>query len=169
MIKIMGTVAALAASYAIAVPASAAGSFHPPASQTEKELDRMLHAADADDNELNNIVHRPGSRQTRDYGTMLTPALIAAIRKTEMEWVRRDCGGKYRKGEECGLDFLPLTCSQDVSQTYLYHTVLDLGSRVVIEYAWPQDGKRAATYTLLQTPRGWRIDGISCADGPSFN
>jgi hypothetical protein len=161
--------AAITVLCAVAFPLAAAGAFHPPATPVEKELDRILHKADADENQLDNIVGRPGSKQTIDYRTMLTPALIAGIQMAEKDLVRRDCGGSYRKGEECGLDFLPVTCAQDTSPTYLYHTVLELGPRAVIEYAWPGDGKRAATYTLLQTPQGWRIDGITCAIGPAFN
>ena len=150
-----------------AAPASAA--FHAPATPAEKALDRTLHAIDADANLLDNLVHRPGSRQTVDYRSMLTPALIAAIQEVERQLVKKNCGGHYRNGEECGLDYSPITCAQDTSPVYHYHTVLDLGPRQVIEYAWPDEDKRVATYTLQNTPKGWRIDGVSCASGAGFN
>ena len=95
--------------------------------------------------------------------------MIASIRKAERALVQQDCGGKYRKDEVCGMDFDPITCSQDSSPNYLYHTILDLGPKVVIEYAWPNENKSAAVYTLVKQQDGWRIDGITCATGDKYN
>jgi hypothetical protein len=100
---------------------------------------------------------------------MLTPALIAALVKEEKKMVQKDCGGKYLQGEICGFDYSPITCAQDSAPSYLYHTVLDLQSRVVIEYAWPNETSRAAVYTLVKRGDRWLIDGITCAGGAAFH
>lgn len=154
----------------VPMTALADSAFHPAQTPAELALEKILRIADADNNQLSNLLHRPYGRDGRvDYAQILTPALIAAITKQENGLVQKECGGKYKKDELCGLDYSPITCAQDSLPAYVYHTVLDLGGRVVVEYAWPPDNKKAATYTLLQDKSGWKIDGISCADGDKFH
>lgn len=150
-----------------AVPALAA--FHSPQTEQEQMLDKMLRASETDGDALAQLLGRPGAKGHLDYSQILTPKLIAAIRKAERALVRQDCGGKYRKDEVCGIDFDPVTCSQDTSPGYLYHTILDLGPKVVIEYAWPGQTASTAVYTLVKRADGWRIDGITCATGDKYN
>lgn len=165
-----GTVMAFGLALALATgPVRAAGAFHPPQTATEKELDRMLNVADADQDQLDNLLDRPGSRHTVDYATILTSKLIVVMRQAEKRQVAKECGGHYRDGDLCGMDSSPITCGQDSAPAYIYHTILDLGAQVVIEYAGAGDSKRIATYTLVQAKSGWRIDGVSCAAGPTFN
>lgn len=142
--------------------------FHPAQTEPEKALDMMLHFADRDKDQLGHLFHRPGTKGRVDYARILTPKLIAAMAKAERAALG-ECGGRYGKGELCGLDFSPITCAQDDAPDYFYHTILDLGSKVVIEYAWPNGTGRTAVYTLTDHGKGWRIDGISCANGTKFN
>ena len=100
---------------------------------------------------------------------MLTPALIAVLRNEEKKLVRKECGGKYLDGEECGFDYSPITCAQDSEPSYVYHTVLEFDAKAVIEYAWPNQTSRVATYTMVKSKSGWLIDGVTCATGPKFN
>ncbi len=151
------------------LPASAVGAFHPAKTPAEIALDGILHRADADRQQLANLLHRPGADGHVDYTRMLTPALIAAMAKAEKDLVRKDCGGKYLKGELCGLDSSPLTCAQDTSPSYIYHTILELPGRTVIEYAWPGGKVAEATYTVVEDKNGWKIDGVSCAHGAQFH
>jgi len=162
-------VAIVALSACGSLPAVSAGSFHAPATGPEMALDKILHLADADDNQLGNLIPARGGGGHVDYTKSLTPALIAAIAKAEKDLVREDCGGKYRKGELCGLDYSPITCAQDSLPAYTYHTILDLGDKVVIEYAWPPNNETTATYTVIKGANGWRIDGVSCAGGAKFH
>ncbi|MCR0985080.1 hypothetical protein [Roseomonas populi] len=112
-----------------------------------------------------------GFRRTVDYTTLLTPALIAAIARTERTLLRRNCGGRYRPDEVCGLDFVPVTCAQESNGTYLYRTQVTRPGEAIIAYRWPGEGRSAAaTYRLLHRGGSWRIDGIRCGEGlPSFN
>lgn len=147
----------------------AVGAFHPAQTPSELALDKILRIADADQNQLGNLLHRTDRDGRVDYTQMLTPALIAALVKEEKKMVQKDCGGKYLQGEICGFDYSPITCAQDSAPSYLYHTVLDLQSRVVIEYAWPNETSRAAVYTLVKRGDRWLIDGITCAGGAAFH
>jgi hypothetical protein len=160
----------LAAALAAVTPALAEPvHFHPPQTEQEQALDKMLHATETDGDALAQLLGRPGAKGHLDYARILTPKVIASIRKAERALVRQDCGGKYRKDEVCGIDFDPITCAQDSSPAYLYHTILDLGPKVVIEYKSPDQTASAAVYTLVKAPDGWRIDGITCATGDKYN
>lgn len=161
----------LAAAICAAAPslAWAIGAFHPAQTPSELALDKILHLADADQDQLANLLHRPGRDGKVDYTRIMTPALIAALVNEEKKMVQKDCGGKYREGELCGFDYSPITCAQDLAPFYLYHTVLDLNDRVIIEYEWPKQTSRAAVYTLVKRGNGWLIDGITCAGGAAFH
>jgi len=151
---------------ALAVPAAAAApaGFHPPKSPAEVALDKVLKAADADEFQLDNLLHRyPVVPKKRvDYRTMLSAALIAAMQAEEKKLVAHDCGGKYLEGEVCGMDSSPITCAQDVVTPYMYKTIDQKGAAATI--AGP-----SATYHMMQTHTGWQIDGIKCNEGSAFN
>ncbi|WP_338664374.1 hypothetical protein VQH23_04240 [Pararoseomonas sp. SCSIO 73927] len=148
--------------------------FHPPASEAEQALDAIIRRADADPDPLSNLLEgrgRRGFRPSVDYAAALTPALLASIRSTERALLRRNCGGRYRPGEICGLDFVPLTCAQDSAETYLYRTQVARPGEAIIAYRPPGESRTpVATYRLLRRGGAWRIDGIRCGEGmPAFN
>ena len=148
--------------------------FHPPADEAERALDVILHRADADADLLNNLL--PGRRRSRaqptaNYDPVLTAPLLSAIRRTEQALVRRSCGGRYRVGEICGLDYSPLTCAQDNGTVYLYRTQATRPGEAIVAFRWEAGGsKPVATYRLLRRDGAWRIDGVRCDQVPaSFN
>jgi hypothetical protein len=148
--------------------------FHPPETEVERALDAILHRADSDTHLLSNLLDGRGGRgfrRTLDYAPLLTPALVAAIARAERALLRQNCGGRYRPGEICGLDFGPLTCAQDSNEVYLYRTQVTRPDEAIVAYRWPEGGRAAvATYRLLRRGGAWRIDGIRCGEGmPSFN
>lgn len=148
--------------------------FHPPASEAERALDAILQRAGADPDPLSNLLEgrgRRGFRPSVDYAAVLTPALLASMRSTERALLRRNCGGQYRQGEICGLDFVPLTCAQDSAESYLYRTQVARPGEAVIAYRWPGENRTpVATYRLIHQGGAWRIDGIRCSEGmPGFN
>jgi hypothetical protein len=141
--------------------------WHAPLTTSEAALDRILKMADNDDDQLDNLLGGRGTagfHPTVDYKTVLTPPLLAAIKRTEDQLVQKSCGGHYT-GDVCGLDFSPLTCAQDTNDTYLYRTEFKQAHVAEISYTWPSGSTSPiATYMLLEEDGRWKIDGIKCLD-----
>jgi hypothetical protein len=149
---------------ALAAPSAAAtAGYQPPKSAAEIALDRILKAADADEFQLDNLLHRyPVVPKKRvDYRGLLTVPLIDAMQAEEKKLVAKDCGGKYLEGEICGMDYSPITCAQH-GVTYAYKTVARHAHDAVV--AGP-----AATYRMIQVGSGWQLDGVKCNEGGAFN
>ncbi len=172
MRTILVVVIALAASLspAHAEPAP----LHPAMTGAERALDRLLHRVDADPRALSNLVGRRG-RATVDYRPWLTPALRTALAQAERAAVQRNCGGRYRSGEICGLDFVPVGCAQDNPPAYVFRTVEETAGSARIDSAWIDSawntgpGDPVAAYTMVRRQGGWQLDGVACAGGSRFN
>jgi hypothetical protein len=161
----------LAAGLVVPWPA-AAENIHPPKSTAERALDGILKHADQDPDLRDNLFDGRGQRPFRpaeDYTKVLTAPLIAAMSAKETALVQARCDGHYRKGELCGLDYSPITCAQDLSDSYLYRTEATGGDRAVISYYWPGTKNPVATYRLVRQAETWKVDGIRCMDGDAFN
>lgn len=156
-------------------PTAAELIFHPPATRAEQALDAVLHRTDADPDPLDNLLagrDRAAFRPKIDYRTMLTAALLEAITAAERQAVRRTCGGRYRSGEVCGLDFVPITCAQDSGSSYLYRTDQATPAMVVNARRWSGTENPANEddfYRLVRYHGSWLLDGICCASGIGFN
>jgi hypothetical protein len=162
----LGMALATAVAGAVTSTVKATGSaWHAPLTASEMALDRILKMADSDRDQLDNLLGgrgRANYHATMDYTPVLTPPLLAAIKRSEDQLVQKSCGGHYT-GEICGLDFSPVTCAQDVNDTYLYHTEFKRGHVAEISYAWSSaNASPVATYMLLEVGGNWKIDGIKC-------
>jgi hypothetical protein len=147
--------------------------WHKPASATELALDAIIKRVDKDDDQMYKIRRARDKVKTRggvDYATLLTQPLLAAIAQAEAAEVKKNCGGKYIRGELCGLDYDPVTCAQDYNDTYLYRTEQEGPLEARIAYTWPNDtANPAAIYHLIRQGDRWMIDGIACYGSASFN
>jgi hypothetical protein len=168
----------LAAIGSAAAAESSLAGFHAPQTEAERALDTILMATGRDDTALDNLLGgrgKAGFRPTIDYRRFVTDALLRAIRDAEAALVKRDCGGAYREGEICGLDYDPLTCAQDSNPRYLYRTETQHAGTARIAYAWPGQPAVAATYRLVLRDGRWKLDGIKCnadvdtGQGDTFN
>jgi hypothetical protein len=135
-----------------------------PRTPAETALDKVLKTADRDEEVLDNLLHRyPVAAAKRiDYGKWLTPTLIASLQAEEKKLVAQDCGGKYREGDICGMDYNPLTCAQDTVRPLSYKTVQQNADTAVIAVT-------GATYRMAHTSAGWQLDGVKCAGEVKFN
>jgi hypothetical protein len=135
-----------------------------PRTPAEMALDKVLKTADRDEMILDNILHRfPVAAAKRiDYRPWLTAKLIASLQAEEKKLVAQDCGGKYREGDICGIDYNPLTCAQDNVQPLSYKTVRQDADAAVIAVT-------GATYRMAHTSAGWQLDGVKCAGEVKFN
>jgi hypothetical protein len=136
-------------------------------------LAKLLDRAGHDDSMVFYIVRAPFRDRRNDvnYRGLFTKLLETDWGAAEADEVRKNCGGRYINGEICGLDFDPLVCGQDISETgYLYHVdCLDEVS-ATITVRWPWIEKPNATYRLLKQGEKWILDGVTCLpDGPAFN
>lgn len=169
----MRPLCALVAAVALATPwAAAADTIHPPKTGAERALDGILKYADQDPDQFDNLFDGRGQRPFRpaeDYTKVLTAPVLAAMAAKEKSLVQTRCGGHYRKGELCGMDSSPITCAQDVSDSYLYRTETGGENSAEISYYWPGTKKPVATYRLVRQAENWKIDGVRCTEGEDFN
>ncbi len=151
---------------------AAIGGFHAPQTPTENVLDQMLKQADKDGSQLDNLFHRFGpipAGERFDYSAIISNELLTAMRNEERREVQKECGGHYQTDSICGLDFSPITCSQDTGSAYLYRTVLTTADKATVEFSWPEENFVVATYRLKRFAGVWKIDGVACYRGLRFN
>jgi hypothetical protein len=148
---------------------------HLAATEPERALNATLRIADKDEKEFDNLFQGRGDpkfHQTVDYRQFLTAPLLAAIAAEQRKLLKADCGGKYLEGDECGLDYDPITCAQDTPPHHLFDTVRADANVAVINETWPGE-KKITTYRMVHRSGHWLIDGIRCADstpaGGRFN
>ncbi len=150
------------AALVLSAASTAAIAAHPPRSEAEIALSKILKAADADDEILDNLFHRypaspvPAAKRV-DYGRFLTRAFFAALKEQQKKLVQSDCGGVYREGDICGMDYNPLTCAQDTVGAVSLSTVTSTAGRAVIADA------RTDRYTMAHEQDGWKLDGVDCS------
>lgn len=133
---------------------------HPASTSAELALDRVLKTADADHEILDNLFHRypdapvPAGKRV-NYAHLLTPAFLSSLKHQERALVQHDCGGTYRDGEICGMDYNPITCAQDVLSSFTYNTLHESGSSATI-------AAQGQTYHMVRVNGAWKLDGVEC-------
>jgi hypothetical protein len=148
------------------------GQFHPPQTAAEKALDNILRLSIASDGNLDAFVLKEPSynpKKDTGYAKLFTPALLATMAKLQADMVKKDCGGKYKKGELCGFDMSPTLCGQDYPNHYIYRTENQTDSDVAITSVWPESTDDKATYHLISQNGRWVVDGIHCPEMDGFN
>jgi hypothetical protein len=156
--------------------------FHPPQTEAERALDKILTRAKTDsdmtfyalgephyDPPLGSSHARLVPPEDRGYSNLFTEALVKAWREKEKSLVQQSCGGQYIAGELCGLDYDPIFCAQDYTDSFHYYTVDSGKNAAVIEYSFPDTGYLLATYGMIKDQQGWKIDRVTCRDGDKFN
>ncbi len=139
-------------------------SFHPPETPPEKALDAILRRTKKDTYMHDYLIHRSASVHEKDYANMFSRSFRESVTQAEAQQVRKNCNGSYITGELCGLNFSPVTCTQDFPDTFLYHTRQINRQQAVITYAWPYTSHSAAAYQMIEEDSRWKIDGVLCAE-----
>lgn len=150
--------------------------FHPPRTAAERALDRVLLLDRDDDNSWAFVLGSTWYRAGDDpgYAALYTPALLASVRDLERRLVQESCGGEYQEGEICGLDYRPITCGQDVSDTgYVYLTIRQAPREALLTRAWPESVESTEpmggpVYRMVEAGGTWKLDGIICSDRFNF-
>ena len=166
--------------------------FHLATTEAEKKLDYILNFTGSEDNP-NSVLWRKlhsyiekwphiHPKMKLQYTDILTKDFIYAWSLKEKKEVDDDCGGRYIKGDLCGLGFIVLTCAQDSFNTYLYRTLEETDDYVIIQYAWPDfidyntmdpNTDRVtmahATYKLVKRNNIWLLDATKCEHMSRFH
>lgn len=158
------------------VAAFAFGPFHPAATEAEKALARIIQKAQ-DDKELPRYLlehSSPDPVRDKENSTMFTASLLAALNDSEADQVHRRCGGRYIPGEVCGIKYNPITCLDFERPMYVFRTdssgeFSNGDSSAVIAYRLPEGQQIVATYNMLRVDGMWKVDGVDCTVGGSFN
>ncbi len=158
--------------------ASAAPAFHRVQTAAEQALARILKRDADNSSDVDPAVETRGRPHTTPprgapYLKYLTTPLATAILVAQAGLVKTNCGGVYRRGDECGMDADPIICAQDFPDSYLMRTIQSGPGLAVIEAAWPPDAGAEPTtsgvYRLTLTGTVWKIDGIACSAGDHYN
>ena len=150
--------------------------FHPAATEAEKTVAKIIKAAQDDPAVPNYLLRGKGLEVgvLKEIQGMFTPALLRAFREAEANMVHEHCGVSYIAGEQCGIRYNPVTCLDFERNEYVFRT--DSGGEyhsgeynAVIAYRLSEGQQIIATFNMLKVGSHWKLDGVDCAIGDSFN
>jgi hypothetical protein len=154
------------------VPVLASPSYAAPVKPAEQALLQIIDEFDQNPDLLEPILGRSGQKtaETERFASHFSPALRKALHAAESDLVQQYCGGTYRDGELCGLDYIPLTCAQDIfdSASAVLTSENTGQGGATITYRISGDDTIIARYRMQQMHESWIIDGIDCDDS-TFN
>jgi hypothetical protein len=147
------------------------GAFHTATTPAEKALAHVLDLSSKDGNLFSFVLNQPDRDQTKDvtYQGLFTNALLATLAERERKLVEESCGGVYLDGEICGIDYDPIACAQDYSDTgNLYRSDMVQPDLAVVSYTIPGEladqAVAIAQYRLVRRGEAWLIDSVRCSD-----
>lgn len=149
--------------------------FYPPQTEAEHALDGILardRQGDAD--MIGYLVQYSERDKSKDanYTAFFTNGFVKAVSAFEKKLVDTQCDGKYT-GELCGHDASYISCGQDTPDEYLYQTEQANDKEATIAAIWSPEYtesiKYKSTHRLLKQNGRWKLDGVACANGQSFN
>lgn len=138
---------------------------HPAATEAEKALDKLLRLSEKRFGLVAAVLGRPGGgkHDVALAGELTTARLRQDLAGQERKAVRDNCKGRYVPGEICGLDYNPLTCSQDESDApYGYRTTAGAADRADIVYSWPGAANPSASFVMVREAGAWKLDVVEC-------
>ena len=137
--------------------------FHKPTTAQEKRLHEILQLASCNYDLIAFLLKLPKYKPI-DYSNYLTNKLALAIETYEKNLVQKTCNGKYLDDQICGINYNPITCSQESFEFEVYNTIKTNNHETTIEYSYLLDNKiyPIATYRLVNKLNIWLLDGIKC-------
>jgi len=143
----------------------AADRLHPATTEAEKALDKLLRLSEKRFGLVAAVLGRPGGGK-HDVALareLTTARLRQDLAGQERKAVRDNCKGRYVPGEICGLDYNPLTCSQDESDApYSFRTTAATADRADIVYSWPGAASPSARFVMVREAGAWKLDVVEC-------
>ena len=146
--------------------ASSEISFHPPASEAELALDKIL-SLNNQDREFGFFLF--GITSNKDFSSLFTKGFLSSIRKSYNDIPEEKGGGRY-------IDINFLTCEQDAPDEYLYLTRGENERTAMIDTVWSNvksDVNAVSSmkphYRMIKEGGNWKLDGAYCPEGYGFN
>lgn len=146
--------------------------FHAQKSVAGEKLNSILNTLSKEETFTAEVLGRAPSTPNAKTLTAkcVTNALVVSWKNAEKTSVDKNCGGQYRAGEICGLDYDPLFCAQDFPEFPITYDTEYLDEETALISA--KAGKplaNFATYRMILEDGAWKIDGVQCAAGGSFH
>lgn len=146
--------------------------FHDPRTAPEKALARIL---DLDEKHYALFMKlTSGSPDytpsiAKEYSGLFTTELLHAMETKQKSMVEDQCGGKYIEGEICGLDYSPISCTQDNGWPRVFRTEQESPRETIVSYTMPESYFPGPSYRLINNEGVWKLDGIDCGRAGLFN
>lgn len=138
----------------------------------EQALNAILNTAGHDPNLFQSLIdyRNPKAQAAKSpYGALLTPALINRIHTKEKQTVDKTCGGHYSSQNVCGLDFNPITCSQEDLGRLSFKTRAKQSDVRIIRVYSKTLKTSVGHYRMVWSQNRWKLDAINCGHGVTFN
>ena len=153
----------------LTAPAQAADTaFHPPQTEAERALDKILRSFGVNDDLGGFIFDDPGYNHARDqeFSLLFTQDFLNRYAREEKAQVKKSCGGKYPPdGRPCDMleDNLPIYCGNDHPDDFLYRTIKSDQQHAIVTYRWPDTPLEGyAFYRFINDNGVWKLDDIKC-------
>ena len=142
--------------------------FHPPQTEAERALDRILELDRADHGNLTAFIWKlPDRDRSKDeyYSTFFTPGLQDAWEKYYLGVPEEPEGGRY-----VGFSFIG--CGQESLPQYFYMTVRGNKKMAYIAVSDDQGANDAPDgvlppYRMIKEKGSWKLDGAKCFNDPA--
>lgn len=145
--------------------AAASALVHPPQTAQEKVLAAILRRAGNDENIFEFLLNRPwyDASKNSGYDILFSQSLLHKLSQEEATLVKENCGGIYKEGEICGMDYDPITCSQDPPERYAYKTLSQAPNKaVILVTSVVSSYTPIGDYTLIKHGQYWELDAVNC-------
>jgi hypothetical protein len=139
--------------------------FHPPTIEAERVLVQIIELSLRDHRIYDFMINRRGAREKLHglFGIYFSQGVLEAIAALERTWVKKECGGKYIQGDNCGFGFDPLFCAQESPDSgYFFAEEMQGDGQAVIAMSWAEDHPAIGRYRMVKRNGQWQVDAIDC-------
>jgi hypothetical protein len=151
--------------------------WHEAKTPAEQRLDDILQKSFYNENMLYYMINHPkyDPSKSNDYKSFFSEKLLRAWANEEAKLVKKNCGGVYKEGGDCGFSatlFNPLTCLMDPAIEINYQTIAEYKETSFIATASSSSMYgffEEAFYRLALKDGIWQVDGVECHKGMDFN
>jgi len=154
------------AAFLVSAPCAALpdAAFHPPHTAAEKALDRVLTTPYDSSSLLKDVRSYLANGSVDDIKHLhyFSKTYLSAWLKDQEKWLEGACVGRQSFDPYLDCQPLPPSCIRDVNARYVYRTLKETAQDSTIEYTWPGALEAYATYRIVLSDEGWRLDGADC-------